>query len=551
MNFPRSINFCILLLLALNSISFAEEQSVVKGGRVTFDMLHSSQSRDDSWLQYGRNYAAWRHAPLDAIVRSNVSKLELMWQFDFELIGGLEATPLVHAEKLYISSAFSQLYCLNAADGKLLWKYEHPIEPGTQYCCGPVNRGVALAEDLVIFGTLDADLVALNAITGERVWEAKVGDPLEGISITGAPLVIKDMVITGMSGAEFGVRGFLDSYDIKTGERRWRFWTVPGPGEPGNETWGEDSWKHGGGTTWVTGTYDPELDLLYWGTSNPAPDFDGSVRPGDNLYTNCIVALDPDTGSMAWYYQMTPHDIFDWSGVSEGILVDTEIDGKPAKALVQANRNGFLYALDRKTGSLLYAKAYTKVTWADYDSRGKPALKPSIAQTVAKHVFPGRTGGKNWPPASYSPTSQMIYIPDKELGSTFVSRTTEYFKGGYYLGGSARDDASGDGFLTAVDVRDGEVKWRFKFEGQPNWAGTLSTAGGLVFAGGPDGIFRAFDELTGEVLWEYKTSDSICAPPISFMLQGEQVIGVAAGSIPMSGRPAEASVFYLFGLSTK
>jgi alcohol dehydrogenase (cytochrome c) len=522
--------------------------AVCAAGPITTEDLLHSQNRSDGWIQYGRNYAAWRHVPLDQINRDNVKNLKLAWQHDFDIIGGLEATALAHEGRLYVTTADSHLFCLNAADGSVFWRYDHPIEIGTQFCCGPVNRGVALAGTRVYFGTLDAHLLALDAETGNVIWNVEVGDHEEAISITGAPLVVKDMVITGIGGAEYGVRGFLDAYDLETGERRWRFWATPAPGEPGSETWGGDSWQHGGGTTWVTGTYDPELNLLYWGIGNPSPDFDGEVRPGDNLYTNAMVALNPETGALVWHFQMTPHDVFDWAGVSEGILVDEEIAGRPVKALIQANRNGYVYALDRATGALLYAKPYTKVTWADLDPNGKPIIKPEIASQPAKHVFPGRAGGRNWPPAAYSPATHLIYVPDKELGSTFIPRPAPYRKGGLYMGGSARDDPSGDGYLTAFDVRSGEVTWRFKFSGQPNWAGALSTAGGLVFAGGPDRKLRAFDEMTGGVLWEHDVPDGVFAPPISFLLDGRQVLGLAVGNNIMSGHQPEASVYMVFRL---
>jgi alcohol dehydrogenase (cytochrome c) len=264
-----------------------------------------------------------------------------------------------------------------------------------------------------------------------------------------------------------------------------------------------------------------------------------------------MLALHPDSGALAWYFQMTPHDIFDWAGVNEGILVDETIDGKHRVCLLQANRNGFLYALDRKSGELIYAKPYTRTTWADIEEDGKPVLKPEIERETIRRVFPGRVGGHNWPPAAINPRTHMIYIPENERATTFIPRTTPFRLGGLYMGGAARDDGEGDGYLTAVDVRTGLVAWRHKFEGESNWAGALVTAGGLVFAGGPDGVLRAFNDETGEVLWRYQAADGICAPPISFMLGDAQVVGVSAGNAGMSGKASRASKFYLLELANR
>jgi alcohol dehydrogenase (cytochrome c) len=314
------------------------------------------------------------------------------------------------------------------------------------------------------------------------------------------------------------------------------------------------SGRRGGGSAWLTGTYDPELDLLYWGTSNPSPDFDGGSRKGDNLYTNSIVALDPDTGKLVWYFQTTPHDLFDWSGVSEPIIVDEIIDGRATKAVVQANRNGYVYVLDRTDGSFLSATPYTKVTWANLDATGKPVIKPEIASAKVRHVFPGNYGGTNWPPKAYSPRTHMLYIPSIERGGTFYTQPSEYQKGQLYMGGYHVSDATpARGSIEAMDIRTGKIVWSFDTQG-PNWGGLLATASGLVFGGAFDGNLRAFNDETGQVLWEYQTGTGVYAPPTTFRIAGKQYIGLIS-EFGMMGNTSSGvdprppgGYYYLFGL---
>jgi alcohol dehydrogenase (cytochrome c) len=383
------------------------------------------------------------------------------------------------------------------------------------------------------------------------LWNTEVAPFHEGYSITGAPLVVKGNVLMGVGGGEYGIRGFVAAYDAQSGEEAWRFQAIPGPGEPGNETWGGDSWKTGGAATWVTGTYDPELNLVYWGTGNPGPDFNREVREGINLYSNSVVALDADTGELEWYFQPSPRDEFDWDGVNEPVLVDEVILGEPVKAVVQANRNGFLYAWDRTDGRFLYARPYSKADWYVYDERGVPVLREELLGDGPHSVFPGLFGGKNWPPSAYSPETHFLYIPDIEQGSTFESGDQEFVLGRSFYAGSNRFDPERKGFVRAVDLRTGETQWTFETPGGPNWAGLLATGGGLVFGGAPDGVLRAFNDETGEVLWEYATygddptaNTGILAPPTSFTLDGEQVIGLAVAG----RRQREGSTYILFGL---
>ena len=357
-----------------------------------------------------------------------------------------------------------------------------------------------------------------------------MGDHRESLSITGAPLIVKDMVLIGVGGGEFGIRGYIDAYDVNTGELRWRFYTTAGPDDPNNDTWEGDSWETGGGPTWVTGTYDPELDLIFWGTGNPWPDINNAVRRGDNLYTNSVVALHADTGELEWYHQTSPRDEFDHDSTSEPMVIDEMYAGQMRKMIVHVSRNGHVYALDRETGAFLFADEYTRVNWAERDERGKPVLREEFYEPADKVVFPGLYGGKNWPPASYSPDTNMLYIPVTEWGTTFIRREGEGRPGTMDLGGIPRFEPSGTGYVVAYDLRDRQIKWQVESPGSFNWAGTLATGGGLVFSGAADGYLRAYDDETGEVLWQFQTGSGVYAPPTSFVIDGVQYIGIASGT---------------------
>ncbi len=547
----------ITCLAAFAAILPVSPGAVAQGKGVTQKHLLGAQDRTNMWVHYGRNYGAWRHVPLDKINKSNVGRLVPKWVFQTGISGGgFETSALSYNGKLYITTANSHLFCVDARTGSLIWRYDHPLPTTVNVCCGPVNRGVAILGNRIYYTTLDARLLCLDADSGLMLWDRRVADYRESYSLTLAPLIIKDKVIIGISGGEYGIRGFIDAYDVDTGEQVWRFHTIPGEGEPGNETWAGDSWKTGGAPAWVTGTYDPELNLIYWGIGNPGPDWNGEVRLGDNLYSNSVVALNADTGKLVWHFQSTPHDIFDWDATSEPIVVDEEIDGEMVKAVIQVNRNGYTYALDRTNGEFLYARPYTEVTWADIDEWGKPTLREVLARPGAmKHVSPGLFGGKNWPPAAYSPDTHYVYIPDMVRPTTFLPMDVAFRRGLPFYGGVPvfGPVEGAKGYLRAVDVRTGDVKWTFETPGGPNWAGSLSTSAGIVFGGAPDGYLRAFDAETGEVLWKYQTGSGTFAPPTSFELDGRQYIGLAAGW----GQPAEAvgisataggSAYFLFGL---
>ena len=520
----------LLRLLALTVLGGLLPTTVGLAQGVTTEILENAQNYSDRWVTYGRNYGAWRYMPDDQINRETVANLRPVWIKQTGVTGGaFEVTALVNDGRMYLTTANSHLFVVDPLSGTELWRYDHEFE-NVDLCCGPHNRGVALYEDKVFWGTLDAHLLAFDAATGIQLWDAEVGDHRESFSVTGAPLVVKDMVLIGVGGGEFGIRGYIDAYDVNTGELRWRFYTTAGPEDPNNATWEGDSWQTGGGPTWVTGTYDSELNLVFWGTGNPWPDINNAVRRGDNLYTNSVVALNADDGELVWFHQTSPRDEFDHDSTSEPMIIDEIFEGELRKMIVHVSRNGHVYAMDRETGDFLWAGEYTRVNWALRDESGKPVLKEELYNPASTVVFPGIFGGKNWPPASYSPDTHMLYIPTTEWGTTFIRREGEGRPGTMYLGGIPRFEPSGTGYLVAFNMLTGEIEWQEETPGNFNWAGTLTTGGGLVFSGAADGYLRAYNDETGEVLWEFQTGSGLYAPPTSFTIDGVQYIGIASGT---------------------
>lgn len=484
-----------------------------------------------AWRSYGGNLAGWRYSPLRQIRTSNIAQLAPAWILPTGVNGSNETTPLVIGETMYITGPSNTAWAVDLLTGRKIWSYSKDVPSGLGLCCGPVNRGFAMLGNRLFKMNIQATLVALEANSGKVLWETTVDDYKKGYTATAAPLVVKDMVVTGIAGAEWGIRGYIDAYDAATGKRRWRFYTVPTKGEPGVETWGGDSYMHGGGSTWITGTYDPELNLIYWGIGNPGPDMDGDVRPGDNLYTCSIVALDADTGKLKWHFQFTPHDVHDWDAVADPVLVDLTVAGRKVKAVVQANRNGYFYALDRTNGKFLAAKPYTRISWATgLDSNGRPSMIPGKEPTEEGNlVCPGLAGGHNWEPTAYSPQTDLYYFGSTDGCEIFTRRKQEYVEGRQYQAGGS-SDAPKDlekGSLIAVNPATGEIKWRYELIRRP--AGLLATAGGLVFTGEPEGRLIAFDARTGKVAWHFQTGANIKAPPISYLLRGKQYIAIAAG----------------------
>ena len=500
--------------------------------QVTPSRLASDATDDGQWLTYSGSYRAHRFSPLRQVSTETVGRLRPLWVYQPPGAGSLEGTPVVADGVMYVTSGPANVVALDLRSGRPIWEWSRPIPASVLNLGFPrVNRGVAILGDSVYVGTLDGYLVSLDVRSGAQRWAVHVGDNPTGHAITAAPLVVDDKVIVGISGGEAGIRGYLDAYDAKTGKRVWRFWTIPSPGEPGSETWPGNSWMHGAGATWLTGSYDPALKLLYWGTGNPGPDWNGDSRKGDNLYTCSLIALDVETGKLRWHFQFTPHDVHDWDANQIPVLVDVEIGGRARPVVVMANRNGFYYVLDRQTGEYLLGTPYAKQTWAKgLDARGRPILvsdmEPSEKGTL---VYPSLQGSTNWSSPSYSPDTGLLYVPVREMGSIYYKSSVEYRPGTYYTGGSEkRLDEESWGAVRALDVKTGKTVWDFTLP-TPPWAGVMATAGGLVFGGSNEGNFFAVDARTGKPLWQFQTGGAIRCGPMSFLVDGKQRVVVAGG----------------------
>jgi len=502
--------------------------------------IENADSTGDSWLVYGRTLSAQRHSPLTQIDTTNVKKLTAAWSKTLGTPVSMEGTPIVSDGVMYLTTGKSAVFAVDATTGKTRWSYVYPL-PRTaapKACCNINNRGVTLAGDLVVTGTLDAHLVALDAKTGKVRWNTTVADLAHAYTITSPPLPVKDMLIQGVGGGEFPTRGFIAAYSAATGKLLWKTYTIPGKGEPGYETWGvPGTAERGGGPTWLPGAYDPQLNLLYWGTGNPNPDWDANATTGSLLYTSSMLALDPDTGKLKWYYQFTPHNIWDFDAVNQPVLVDVPYKGATVAALAHADRNGYLYLLDRANGKLLYAvPIMDKINWGTVDrTTGKITLNADI-QAKAKAakaytLWPSVIGGVNWEPPSYDPDHHLLFIPAIESSLTVTpdKKTNKNPKPGVYdFGGVPGPPGSFAGSVSAWDLSTGKMAWKRHFR-SPSFGGTLSTAGGLVFVGQMDGELDALDALTGKTLWSAKTPSGINAPPMSFAQNGTQYVTVEVG----------------------
>jgi alcohol dehydrogenase (cytochrome c) len=502
-------------------------------GQVSYERLRNAEREPGSWLTYSGGYASHRFSALDEITPDNVQRLRPVWVYQTRGAGELETTPLVVDGVMYLTEPPSTVVALDVETGRPLWTWSRPMPSDLRTLGFPrTNRGIAVLGDSVYVGTLDDHLVSLDAASGAVRWDVAVADNKLGYCITAAPLALEGKVLVGVAGGEAGIRGFLDAYDAATGERIWRFWTVPGPGEPGHETWSGDAWKTGGGATWLTGSYDPDLDLVYWGIGNPAPDWNGDVRPGDNLYTCSLVALEARTGKLRWHFQFTPHDVHDWDANQIPLLIDARVGGRERKLVVLANRNAFYYVLDRESGAFLLATPYARQTWAkEIDESGRPVVLPDTAPSEkGTLVWPSLQGATNWFSPSYSPKTKLLYVAVREMSSYYFKGEAQYEPGAYFMGGGERalmgDAASGA--IRALDVATGKTVWEFH-QRSPPWAGVLSTAGGLVFAGAEEGNFFALDARTGEPRWQFQTGGSVRSNPISFQIEGKQQIAVAGG----------------------
>ncbi|GJM13403.1 MAG: quinoprotein ethanol dehydrogenase [Pseudohongiella sp.] len=503
-----------------------------------FESLLADEQNGADWLSYSGGYKSQRFSPLSQINTVNVDQLKVMWAYQMQPTGisGAalqETTPLVAGDVMYLTESPSSVTALDARTGRMLWNFVPDISNDVLNIGFPrINRGVALLDDKVYVATLDSRLFALDAATGAVRWETMVADNAMGFSLTLAPLALDGKIVVGVSGAEAGVRGYIDAYDSETGELLWRTFTVPAPGEPGSETWQGDAWQTGGGSTWLTGSYDPELDLLYWTTGNPAPDWNGDLRPGDNLFTCAVLALDPETGEMQWFFQYTPHDTHDWDANQIPVLVDGEFEGRQRKLLALANRNAFYYLLDRETGEYLLGEEYSFQTWAEgIDDNGRPIVIPNTEpMREGNLVWPSLQGATNWFSPSYNPLTEQFFVPNRRMGAIYYKSDVEYEPGMPFLGGGEQpldgDDASGA--ILALDVMTGEQQWEFELQ-TPPWSGVMATAGGLVFGSSNEGNFFALDAEDGDPLWFFNSGAHIRTNPMGFSVDGNQRVAIIGG----------------------
>jgi len=500
------------------------------------EILEGLPADGSKWLTFGGNYANHRHSPLTQITPANVNKLVPKWTFQTGVIGNFETTSLIRDNVLYVTGPLNVAWAIDARTGRQIWRYRRELPENLTACCGLVNRGFAILGDKLFMTTLDAHLLALDMRTGAVVWDATMEQFSNGYAATIAPIIAKDKVIVGVAGGEFGIRGFIDAYEASTGKRAWRFYTIPGPGEPGHDTWKGDSWKTGGASVWVTGAYDPEQNALFYGIGNPGPDYHSESRLGDNLYSDSLVALDADTGKLRWHYQFTPHDVHDWDATEVPILADLPIGGQTRKVVMFANRNGFYYTLDRTTGKIIVAKPFVKTTWAtEIGADGRPVLQPGHTPNEKGEVTcPDIAGGTNFWPGAYDPSTRTFFVNAREACMTFYAWKPEYKQGERFTGGAGQRVKSTEmqvyGALRALDPATGERKWEFKYLNLST-AGLMTTASGLIFSSDGDGNLLALDSRDGKLLWRYQMGATMHGTsPITYMVDGRQHVLVPAGT---------------------
>jgi len=507
----RHSSLGVLMLTAVVGSAAAQSSS----GPITFERIQNSNREPQNWLTYSGNNMGQRYSPLTQVTPQNVQNLELAWLWQARSVEKFEATSIALDGVLYTVQAPNDIVALDAATGRPRWTFLYRNLPEGRNCCGQVNRGLAILGETLFMGTLDAHILAVDAKSGTLLWKTKVAEASQRYAITHAPLVIKDKVLVGTAGGDGGAPGIIAAFDAKTGQEVWRFHTIPEPGEPGNDTWSGDSWKKGGAAVWNTGAYDPESNLTYWGTGNPAPDWDGRERLGDNLYSNCVVALDADTGKLKWYYQFTPHDEMDYDATQVPVLADLNWQGRPRKVMLWANRNGLMYVLDRTSGEFLLGKPFAKVNWMDgFDEKGRPKRVPGMGPSKeGTLIMPTVNGATNWYPPSYSPRTELFYIPGWEnTGSIAIEGGRPQTIGDLPAGApnlviNDRPENQGYGFVRAFDMKTGDQKWEYKMS-DVTYAGVLSTASDLVFSGGREGYFYALnarrENAFGRSRWEGK-----------------------------------------------
>lgn len=531
---------CVLMVEILCLAAFSshgQSASVPQTGINVTDSDLLASPPDGNWLSYNGDYSGRRYSSLDQINVGSVHRLRAQWVFHSDNSQTLEVTPLVVNGVMYVTSG-NDGFALDARTGRTLWQRKRPLTRGLiEDASAHHNRGMAVWHDRAYMETDDAHLLSMDARSGGLIWDVAFGDIKENPAngATSAPLVVNGKVIVAPSGGDAGVRGHIDAFDAITGKLVWRFWTIPGPGEPGYSSWPKGSYKHGGGTAWMPGTYDPETNTLYWVTGNPGPDFEGVARPGDDLYTDSVLALDPDTGKLKWYFQFTPHDLFDYDAVETPAIVDGTFHGEPRKLLVQADRNGFFYILDRTNGTFLAATQFLeKLTWAKgVDSTGRPILTGLTPTAQGAEICPGLEGATNWYAPSYNPMTGLFYFLALERCNIYYAHPEPFEKGkSYYNTGTVRvPGQKGEKVLLAYEVNDGTLAWKYPQIGDADsWAGTMTTAGGLVFFGDDSGMLEAVDAGSGTPLWHFNTGQEIHASPMSYAVGGVEYVAIAAGS---------------------
>lgn len=489
-----------------------------------------------NWISYHGDYSGRRYSSLNQIDTANVSHLAAAWVFHVPNSNRLETTPVVVNGLMFVTAA-NEATALDARTGRVVWRHSRPNSEGLiDDASSHLNRGIAIWRDRVFMETDNAHLLCLDARSGNQIWDVAYADWNKNYGGTSAPLVVKDKVLVGTSGGDDGVRGFVAAFDAMTGKLAWRFWTIPGPGEFGSQSWPGKMYLRGGGTTWMPGTYDPALNLIYWGTSNPSPDFNDDVRPGDDLYTDCVIALDPDTGKLKWYFQFTPNDLFDYDAVETPILIDSAFKGQPRKLLVQANRNGYLYVLDRTSGKFLLATPFAEnINWAKgIDEQGRPIRTDVRPMAEGTRVCPGYAGATNWYAPSYNESTRMVYFLTLEHCQLYFSKPTAEFQEGktFYSTGVKRiPTENAQKTLVAYSLDTGSFAWKYAQTGRGHSSGgTMTTAGGLVFFGDDAGSFEAVDAHTGKPLWHFNIGQNMSASPMTYAVEGKQYVAIAAGS---------------------
>ncbi len=509
-----------------------------QAGAVEIDVQQrdlNQKEAKENWVSYNGDYTGRRYSAMNEVTPANAATLKKQWAFHTTGAGVMQVTPVVVAGIMFITRS-NDAWALDAKTGKQLWHHTHPVSDGLiDDASGHINRGVAILGARLYMETDNAHLLCLDARTGSMIWDVAYATGNKNYGATSAPLIVKDKVLVGTSGGDDGVRGFIAAYDAQTGKETWRFWTIPAPGEKGSESWPGELYLHGGGTTWMPGTYDAALNTIYWGTSNPSPDFDGSVRPGDDLYTSSLLALDPDTGKLKWHFQYSPHDLYDYDAVQTPILVDANFKGQPRKLVITANRNGFLYILDRTNGKYLYSKQFSaSQNWAKgIDENGRPISNHLIPDEQGVTVCPGYSGGTNWYSPSYSPATNMFYFRSLEACSLFQAKTAPFVEGqGYYSTGAEhpKGNTPNAGYINAFDLNALDFAWRNLLSGNEQaMAGVMSTAGGLVGFGNDAADFEIDDAHTGKRLWAFPLGQRMHASPMAYGIAGKQYFAVAAG----------------------